>query len=84
MAKILHEAADRANSLLTEHRAELEKLSDALEEQEVLDEMEIEQLLGPSINKRPDTNGRMVDVAPTAKGSDAQPTHPAKNSAPEE
>ena len=84
VAKILHEAADRANSLLTEHRAELEKLSDALEEQEVLDEMEIEQLLGPSINKRPDTNGRMVDVAPTAKGSDAQPTHPAKNSAPEE
>jgi len=78
VAKILHNAADRATSLLTEHRADLEKLSDALEEHEVLDEHEIEQLLGPSINKRGETNGRMVDVAPAAKGSDVQPTQPSK------
>src|SRR6185295_47258 len=52
VARILHDAAQQATKLLTAHRDELEKLARALEEQEVLDEQEIEQLLGPSINKR--------------------------------
>ena len=39
----------------------------------MLDEHEIEQLLGPSINKRAESNGRAVDVAPTANGDDVQP-----------
>jgi cell division protease FtsH len=79
VARILHAAADRANRLLTQHRAELEKLADALEQQEVLDESEIEVLLGPSINKRTsESNGRAVDVAPGgAKGSDVAPAEPA-------
>jgi cell division protease FtsH len=65
VAKILHEAANRATQLLSEHRTELDKLALALEEQEVLDEAEIEELIGPSINKRlPSTNGRLVDIAP--------------------
>jgi cell division protease FtsH len=73
VARILHSAADRASKLLVQHRAELERLADALERQEVLDEQEIEQLLGPSINKRAEANGRPVDVAPAAKGSDITP-----------
>ncbi len=73
VARILHSAANRATELLTKHRDQLEKLSDALEEHEVLDEHEIEQLIGPSINKRAESNGRAVDVAPTPKGSDVQP-----------
>ena len=75
VARILHAAADRATALLTKHRAELEKLSDALEKQEVLDEHEIEELLGPSVNKRAETNGRAIDVGP-AKG-DAPDVRPA-------
>jgi cell division protease FtsH len=74
VSKILHAASDRADSLLTKHRDQLEKLATALEEQEVLDELEIEQLLGPSINKRAESNGKPpVEVAPTPGGSDVQP-----------
>jgi hypothetical protein len=65
VARILHSAARRASDLLAEHRAELEKLSRALEAQEVLDESEIESLLGRSVNRRSELNGRPpVDVAP--------------------
>ncbi|MEX0676738.1 MAG: ATP-dependent zinc metalloprotease FtsH [Pirellulales bacterium] len=81
VAKILHAAAERATEMLGEHRDELEKLAEALERQEVLDELEIEQLLGPSINKRAETNGRVVDAAPSHKGDkedDVKPTQPAE------
>ena len=74
VARILHAAAARASRLLRENRVQLEKLATALEEQEILDEMEIEQLLGPSINKRAQSNGRVIDVAPgPADGVDITP-----------
>jgi cell division protease FtsH len=75
VARILHAAADRATSLLGKHKGELTTLAGALEEQEVLDEQEIEQLLGPSINKRAsESNGRVVDVAPRdTSGGDVKP-----------
>ena len=80
VARILHEAGDRAHKLLTQHRAELERLSDALEQQEILEEPEIERLLGPSINKRAASNGRAIDVAPTAgTGSDVTPVSEQKH-----
>jgi cell division protease FtsH len=69
VARILHSASDRAHELLVQHRDELERLATALESQEVLDETEIEQLLGPSINKRTESNGRAVDVAPAGGAS---------------
>jgi cell division protease FtsH len=78
VAKILHAAADRASTLLVKNREQLEKLSDALEQQEVLDEHDIELLLGPSINKRAGTNGRAIDVAPAVGGDDIQPAPAAK------
>jgi cell division protease FtsH len=59
VARILHGAADRASSLLAEHRELLDKLSLALEEREVLDEMEIAALIGPSVNSRHETNGHI-------------------------
>jgi len=75
VARILHDAADHAMKLLVEHREDLERLAGALEKQEILDEHEIEQLLGPSINKRTgETNGRVVDVAPGPGTEDVQPT----------
>jgi len=79
VARILHEAADRASKLLDAHRSELETLAHALEEHEVLDEAEIEQLLGPSINKRvAESNGKVIDVAPGAHGDDIKPAETAE------
>jgi cell division protease FtsH len=79
VARILHGAADQATKLLTAQRAQLETLAGALEAQEVLDEQEIEQLLGPSINKRvAGSNGQVVDIAPSDnRGSDIKPAEPA-------
>ena len=64
------QAAQRAS------RANWKSWPTALEEHEVLDEHEIEQLLGPSINKRAaESNGRAVDVAPDGgKGGDIKPS----------
>jgi cell division protease FtsH len=78
VARILHNAASEATRLLTEQREQLETLARALEEQEVLDEKEIEQLLGPSINKRPvGANGQVIDIAPSPDGEDIQPVESA-------
>jgi cell division protease FtsH len=75
VAGILHAAAARASELLGQHRTELNTLATALEKQEVLDEQEIEELLGPSINKRSaESNGRVVDVVPSDnQGGDVKP-----------
>jgi cell division protease FtsH len=65
VARILHAAAERARSLLDQHRAELDKVSQALEEREVLDEHELEALIGPSANRRHEGNGHAEpSVAP--------------------
>lgn len=50
VAKILHSAADRAKRTLMERSDELTKLSEALLEHEILDQDEIENLIGPSVN----------------------------------
>ncbi len=49
VARILREADERAYRLLEEHRDELERLTEALIEREVLTVAEIEELIG----KRP-------------------------------
>jgi cell division protease FtsH len=58
VARIVHEAAERAKELLTTRHADLDKLSAALEKNEILDEDEIELLLGPPAYRRADGNGR--------------------------
>jgi cell division protease FtsH len=63
VAGILHAAAAKATDILTTHRDKLDKLSKALVQQEVIDEKEIEALIGPSINHRGETNGKL-DIAP--------------------
>ncbi len=79
VARILHAAADEASRLLSAQRDQLQTLARALEEQEVLDEQEIEQLLGPSINKRKaESNGQVVDIAPGAGDSDIKPVESAE------
>ena len=45
--RLLHEASDKAEKILTENRAQLDKLAEALVESETLDLSDIEQLIGP-------------------------------------
>ena len=50
VSRILRESAERATELLVHHREKLERLSQALLEKEVLDEVEITELIGPSVH----------------------------------
>lgn len=50
VAKILHGAADQAYNLLQERRQDLEKLAEALLDQEELGDAEIAALIGPSVH----------------------------------
>ncbi len=52
VARIMHTADDKAKRLLTENREVLEKLTRKLIEKEMLDENDIEQLIGRSVNRR--------------------------------
>jgi cell division protease FtsH len=62
VSRILREEEQRAYQLLEEHRDELDRLSEALIEREILSETEIEELIG----KRP---GRVVDSAASRDGN---------------
>jgi cell division protease FtsH len=72
VSRILHEAADQAQRLLAEHRQKLDAIARALEEKEVLDDVEIKELIGPSAYKTyAETNGKSRDDA--AKPADTEP-----------
>jgi cell division protease FtsH len=55
VARILREADDRAYRILEEHREDLERLTDALVEREVLTESEIEEIVGKRLIDADDT-----------------------------
>ena len=50
VARILHDAGDRAQEMLTAHRKELDILAKALVEQEEISEAEMVELIGPSVH----------------------------------
>lgn len=56
VAKILHDASDRAEKVLRNNREKLDKLVEALVEKEILNEREITELIGPAA--RAETNGK--------------------------
>ena len=58
VGRILREADDRAYRLLEEHRDELERLTEALIEREVLSVAEIEELIGKRLTDDPETDER--------------------------
>ncbi|HEV2971856.1 MAG TPA: ATP-dependent zinc metalloprotease FtsH [Pirellulales bacterium] len=71
VSRILHEAADQAQQLLAERREKLDAVAHALEEKEVLDDAEIEELIGPSAYKnRAETNGKAHDDAAKPTGTE--------------
>ncbi len=61
VAQILHTAAEKASKLLAAHRQQLDTLARELETQEILDEYEIEKLIGPSVRGRAKYNGQAND-----------------------
>lgn len=63
VARILLEADQKAEQLLREHRDQLETITRALLEREELSEMELTELIGPSIHKRKgDTKGKVEQI----------------------
>ncbi len=50
--KILHEASERASSLLLERRQDLDRLAQALLAEEECNDKEVEAILGPSVHAR--------------------------------
>jgi cell division protease FtsH len=51
VVRILRDAAETARTMLVEQREKLDKVAQALEREETLDEWDVEKLIGPSANK---------------------------------
>ena len=66
VARMLHASADRATMLLRENTDKLETIARGLVENEILDENEIEALIGPSVNSRHKSNGQATDAVGAA------------------
>ena len=65
VARILHAASDKADKLLAQERKQLDAIADALCSEEEIDEADLEKLIGPSINKRAEANGRpAIEISP--------------------
>jgi cell division protease FtsH len=58
VSRILHEADAKARDMLVENRAKLDALATTLEQREMLDEDEVEAILGPSPHPRASENGK--------------------------
>jgi cell division protease FtsH len=58
VARILHDSADRAHQLLEKNRDKLDQLANALAEHEVLDNRDIEDLIGASPARGISSNGK--------------------------
>jgi cell division protease FtsH len=69
IAKILHAAEDRAKRTLEEHWSQLTELAEALLAREMLDENEITELIGQSVQQRqgPSADIRAAQVATVAQ-----------------
>ena len=52
VARILNEAAERAVRLLSDNRDKLDRLATALETREMLDDTEVEEIIGPATPRR--------------------------------
>ncbi len=74
IVRLLRDASDRAQKLLTEHRDKLDALAATLEREEELDERQIEELIGPPAAKpaheadSPSSGTRCARDEPPKKG----------------
>ena len=58
VSRILHDAANIAQQMTEQHRDKLDLVAKKLEEDETLDDVEIEELIGPSLRQQAETNGK--------------------------
>jgi len=71
VSRILQIASEKAEQILTEHHDKLDSLAAALLEHEIIDNSEIEQLIGPSTHHLKDSGGiPAVDAASTRNNQD--------------
>jgi cell division protease FtsH len=70
IARILHAAGDKARDLLSQHRDKLDTLAKALVENEILDDQEIEQLIGPAASRSASSNGEAASTANEKKSAE--------------
>lgn len=66
-ARILHDAADQARTLLAKHRKHLDDLAITLADKEELGEPEIRKILGPPAERSHMKNGQAVSGTPTVE-----------------
>ena len=64
VGRILHEADQKAEQLLREHRSELEAITRALLEHEELTESDLTELIGPSIQAKMNKDNEPRDITP--------------------
>jgi cell division protease FtsH len=67
VAHVLHTASSRATELLNERRRELEDVTRALLEREELSEVEIEEIIGPSVHGPAKDNTTEAKNLPTGE-----------------
>ncbi|HTQ37805.1 MAG TPA: ATP-dependent zinc metalloprotease FtsH [Pirellulales bacterium] len=79
VSAILHDADRKAMELLNVHRQKLDALAAALEQREMLDEMEVEEIIGPSPYPRASFNG---EAGKNGQPGDGQKTNTQAASGP--
>jgi cell division protease FtsH len=71
VSRLLNEAAERATKLLTEQRDKLDRLASELEKQEMLDETEVVEIIGPATPRR--SGEATADAAASQAARDVKP-----------
>ena len=85
VSRILMEADQRAEQLLREHRTDLDKIAHALINEEELDEDQITELIGPSIQQKLKDEGELVEgTVSSPQVSDSGVSNPVINREEEE
>jgi len=73
VTRILNEAAERAVKLLSDNRAKLDSLAGALETREMLDDTEVQEIIGPATPRRAGESMPGSDPAPIQAARDSNP-----------
>jgi cell division protease FtsH len=72
--RVLGEAAVRATKLLTDNRDKLDRLAQALESREMLDDTEVVEIIGPATPRRAGESSPTPDPAPVQAARDSNPS----------
>ena len=62
VTRILGESAERATKLLSDNRDKLDRLANALETREMLDDTEVQEIIGPAVPRRAGEAGLLTSI----------------------